>query len=265
MTPLLNMTRYLALAGTLLISLGSATAYAETAVHLEKATIDMSDKPSLQRGAMLFANYCQGCHSIEFSRYNRVARDIGLSPKLVQENLIFTGSFSTRQNEYKPTGAGDNMITTMLRSDAKAWFGAPPPDLSTIVRARGADYIHTYLKTFYVDPSRPFGMNNLAFPLVGMPHVLLELQGLQAPIIEKVKNATGEEIDTVVGVKPLTQGTLNATEYNRVAADLTNYLAYIAEPAQIERAIYGPWVLLFILLMTAVFYALNKEYWRDIK
>jgi len=140
-------------------------------VHLDKANIDPTNQESLQRGAKTFVNYCLGCHSAKFQRYNRLARDIGLSEDDVMQNLMFTGE-----------KIGDHMDTAMTRGDAKNWFGAPPPDLTLVARVRGVDWLYTYLRSFYRDESRPFGVNNVVFPNVGMPNVLWALQGEQVPV-----------------------------------------------------------------------------------
>ncbi|GBU09798.1 cytochrome c [Gammaproteobacteria bacterium] len=237
-----------------------------------KAPINVKDKESLQKGAEAFMHYCQGCHSIEFQRFNTTARDIGLSEKLTKENLILTGSYSSHDGEFKPSKFGDLIYTAMKRSDGKVWFGTAPPDLSTIVRARGADYIYTYLRTFYLDPSRPYGVNNIAFPLVGMPHVLLELQGPQVAVyaqnLPKGCSAEDDEnckmLQTITELKATGEGKLNADEYNAMAGDLTNFLSYVAEPAQIQRAKYGPWVLFFLFIFMIFAYLLNREYWKDV-
>lgn len=257
---------------SVLAILSAGLIQAQEAFPLYKAPINVNDKESLQNGAKWFMNYCQGCHSIEFQRFNVTARDIGLSEKEVKDNLIFTGSYSTRTAEFIPSKFGDLIFSAMKRSDAKMWFGVAPPDLSTIVRARGADYIYTYLRTFYLDPTRPYGVNNLAFPLVGMPHVLLDLQGPQVPVYKeslppncKTANDTDCQVQkTIVGLKLAGEGKMNASEFNRVAGDITNFLNYVSEPAQIKRAQFGPWVLFFLFIFMVFAYLLNREYWKDI-
>ncbi len=221
--------------------------------HLDKAPIDLSNQESLQRGAALFVNYCMGCHSAEYQRYNRTARDIGLTEEQVQDNLIFTGA-----------KVGDTMENAMPKGDAKRWFGAAPPDLTVIARARGVDYLYTYLRTFYLDESRPYGVNNAAFPAVGMPHVLWQLQGWQKPIYETVKDASGEDKEVIEGFEIVTPGSMSPPEFDAAMADLVNFMAYIAEPIQLERRRLGWWVLAFLVLCFAVFYPLKKEYWKDV-
>jgi len=221
--------------------------------HLLTAPIDSHNKASLQRGAKLFVNYCMGCHSLEHQRYNRMARDIGLTDEQVKENLIFTGA-----------KVGDTMKNAMNKSEAKGWFGVVPPDLTLIARSRGVDYLYTYLLTFYEDPSRPFGVNNAAFPNAGMPHVLWELQGMQKPIYEKHKNAEGHEVETLTGFELVQPGSMNPPQFKESMADLVNFLSYVGEPIKLERQRIGVWVILFLALAFVVFYLLKKEYWKDV-
>lgn len=220
---------------------------------LEKAPIDLHDKASLQKGAKLYVNYCMGCHSLEYQRYNRLARDIGLTDEQVQQNLIFTGA-----------KVGDTMKNAMPKADAKRWFGVTPPDLTVISRSRGVDYLYTYLQTFYLDPTRPFGVNNAAFPNAGMPHVLWELQGMQKAVYEVHKDADGHEAKVLKGFELVQPGSMSPPEFKEAMADLTNFLAYVGEPIQLERQWIGIWVLLFLALLTVVFYLLKKEYWKDV-
>ena len=220
---------------------------------LEKAPIDLHNKASLQNGAKLFVNYCMGCHSLDYQRYNRMARDIGLTDAQVKENLIFTGA-----------KVGDTMKNAMPKADAKRWFGVIPPDLTLIARARGVDYLYTYLQTFYQDPTRPFGVNNAAFPNAGMPHVLWQLQGMQKPIYAVHKNPEGHETKVLEGFELVQPGSMSPPEFKETVADLVNFLAYVGEPIQLKRQSIGIWVLLFLALTTVVFYLLKKEYWKDV-
>ncbi|KAB2928608.1 MAG: cytochrome c1 [Candidatus Contendobacter sp.] len=220
---------------------------------LEKAPIDLHDKASLQKGAKLYVNYCMGCHSLEYQRYNRLARDIGLTDEQVQQNLIFTGA-----------KVGDLMKNAMPKADAKIWFGVTPPDLTVISRSRGVDYLYTYLQTFYLDPTRPFGVNNAAFPNAGMPHVLWELQGMQKAVYEVHKDHDGNEAKVLKGFELVQPGSMSPPEFKEAMADLTNFLTYVGEPIQLERQKIGVWVLLFLALLTVVFYLLKKEYWKDV-
>ena len=220
---------------------------------LEKAPIDLHNKASLQKGAKLYVNYCMGCHSLEHQRYNRMARDIGLTDEQVKDNLIFTGA-----------KVGETMKNAMPKADAKRWFGVAPPDLSVIARSRGVDYLYTYLQTFYQDPTRPFGVNNAAFPNAGMPHVLWELQGMQKAVFETHKDAEGNEVKTLKGFELVQPGSMDQSEFKKSMADLVNFLSYVGEPIQLERQKIGIWVLLFLGLAFVVFYLLKKEYWKDV-
>lgn len=237
----------------LLFALPGLSMAAAPNVTLESANIDLRDQASLQRGAKLFVNYCMGCHSIAYQRYNRMGRDIGLTDEQVKENLMFAGE-----------RVGDTMTIAMPRGDAKRWFGTPPPDLSVIARARGVDWIYTYLKTFYIDESRPFGVNNAVFPDVGMPHALWQLEGMKRAIKETVVAEDGTEKTRVVGYEMVKPGQLTPMEYDQAARDLTNFLSYTGEPVQLERNRLGIWVLLFLAVFFVFAYALKKEYWKDI-
>ena len=219
---------------------------------LDKAEYDLSDKASLQRGAATFMNYCAGCHSTQYQRYNRVAADIGIPADLMKENLVFTGA-----------KIGDLMKSAMSEKDAARWFGAPPPDLTLVARVRGADWIYTYLRSFYVDETRPFGVNNAVFPSVGMPHVLEPLQG--TPRAEfKTHTLDGVEMQQVVSIKSDGNGEMNNEEYDQTVLDLVNFLVYSAEPVQQERERMGFWVLGFIAIFFIFTVLLKKEFWRDV-
>ncbi len=221
-------------------------------VHLDKANIDLHNKQSLQRGAKLFVNYCLSCHSAQFQRYNRMGQDIGLTEQQVIENLMFAGD-----------KVGDTMTIAMSRKDGKAWFGAPPPDLSLVARSRGVDWLYTYLRTFYADESRPFGVNNVVFPSVGMPNVLWELQGIQKPVFKTVEH-DGESKEVLDRLEVVEPGTRTPAEFDKDIRDLVNFLAYVGEPAQLERKALGVKVILFLLVFLVVAYMLKKEYWKDI-
>lgn len=245
--------RHALLALVLVMPVPSALA-ATGGYPLDSANIDLTDKASLQRGAQLFVNYCMGCHSAQYQRYNRLGSDLGLSDELVEENLIFTGA-----------KVGDLMNNAMDADDAANWFGAAPPDLTLIARSRGADYLYTYLRTFYLDESRPLGVNNAVFPLVGMPHALWQLQGWQAPVYETVTDAEGNEHEVIEGFELVEEGSRSPAEFDRDIRDLVNLLVYMGEPMRLERQSLGVKVILFLILMTVVFYLLKKEYWRDIR
>ena len=221
--------------------------------HLDDADIDLGDQASLQRGAKYFMNYCLSCHSAKFQRYNRMAKDLGLTEEEVINNLMFTTD-----------KIGDTMNIAMTADKATAWFGNPPPDLSVIARARGVDWLYTYLRSFYLDEKRPFGVNNIVFPDVGMPHVLWELQGAQKAVFKIVKDSAGNDTQQFDHFEPVTPGTLSPEEYDQVARDLTAFLSYIGEPIQMERRRLGVWVLLFIAVFFVLAYLLKKEYWKDV-
>ncbi|OYZ09647.1 MAG: cytochrome c1 [Methylophilales bacterium 16-45-7] len=206
-----------------------------------KAPVDLSDHESLQRGAKTFVNYCLNCHSANYMRYNRL-QDIGLSEKQIKDNLLFAGD-----------KVGDTMKVAIDPQDAKKWFGAAPPDLSVEVRARGADWLYAYLRGFYKDDTRPTGWNNLVFDKVAMPHVLYELQGVQT---------LNHETHALELVKP---GKLSSAEYNAMVGDLTNYMAFMSEPAKQSRKYIGIVVLLFLGVMLVLAKKIKAEYWKDIK
>lgn len=215
-------------------------AFANVEVHLDKAPIDPSDQASLQRGARTFVNNCLNCHSANYMRYNRL-QDIGLTEKQIKENLLFTAE-----------KVGDPMTSAMNKKDAKKWFGVAPPDLSVEVRARGADWVYTYMRSFYRDETRPSGWNNLVFDKVAMPHVFYELQGEQA---------LDHETHALTLTKP---GKLSVEEYDALVGDLTNFMAYMAEPAKQQRNRLGWFVLLFLGVLLVLTYKLKKAYWKDI-
>ena len=221
--------------------------------ELQRAPLDLHNKASLQKGAKLYVNYCMGCHSLEHQRYNRMARDIGLTDEQVQQNLIFTGA-----------KVGDLMKNAMPKADAKQWFGVIPPDLTLIARSRGVDYLYTYLLTYYEDASRPYGVNNAAFPNTGMPHVLWQLQGMQKPVFETHKDAEGNETKALKDFELTQPGSMSPPEFKEAMRDLVNFLAYVGEPIQLERQRIGIWVVLFLVLAFVVFYLLKKEYWKDV-
>ena len=222
-------------------------------VHLEDANIDLADQASLQRGAKYFFNYCMGCHSLQYMRYNRMAEDLGIGEVELRQNLI--------QNGAKP---GDLMTIAMRPEDGEKWFGTAVPDLTLAARWRSPDWLYTYLKSFYTDPARPYGVNNLVFPDVGMPHVLGSLQGVQNPVFEEHAGEDGEPIKKVVGFTEAAGGSLSAQEYDTLVRDLTAFLTYAGEPTQLQRQQLGVYVLLFIGVFFILAFALKKEYWKDV-
>lgn len=215
-------------------------ATANEEVKLDKAPIDASNHESLQRGARTFVNYCLNCHSANYMRYNRLL-EIGLTEKQIKENLLLAGE-----------KIGDQMKVAINKKDAAKWFGAAPPDLSVEVRARGADWIYTYMRSFYRDSSRTTGWNNTVFDKVGMPHVLYELQGEQE---------LNHETHALKLVKP---GKLSVEEYDALVGDLTNFMAYMSEPAKQQRNQLGWFVLLFLGVLVVLTYRLKKAYWKEI-
>ncbi len=210
-------------------------------IHLDPVEIDLSDKASLQRGAKTFVNYCLSCHSASFMRYNRMAKDIGLTEQQVKDNLMFASD-----------KFGDTMTIAMRSQDAKKWFGVVPPDLSVISRARGTAWLNTYLRSFYLDESKPMGTNNTVFKDVGMPHVLWQQQGYLSHDEESGHLAHNSE------------GELSNYDYNTMVADLVNFLAYIGEPSKIQRLALGKWVLLYLFILFLVVYPMKKSFWKDI-
>lgn len=224
----------------------------------DKAPNKTNDMAALQNGAKLFVNYCLNCHSAAFMRFNRL-QDIGLTSEQIKENLLVTNS-----------KIGETMKAAIDPQQAKAWFGANPPDLTVIARSRagangtGADYLYTYLRTFYRDAEKPTGWNNLVFPNVGMPHVLWELQGDRLPIYEEVKEH-GQVAHVFKGWEQVKPGTMTSLQYDQAIGDLVGYLQWMGEPVQNTRVRVGVWVLLFLGVFTFLAWRLNAAYWKDIK
>jgi len=209
-------------------------------IHLDQANNDLTDKESLKNGFKTYINYCLGCHQLQYQRYNRTFKDLGIEDADGVENYMYTGE-----------KAGDLITNTMPKKEAAKWFGTAPPDLTLEARLRSPDWIYTYLRSFYMDSERPFGVNNKVFKDVGMPHVLQDLQGVSS-------------IDEHGNVSPAMGGSLSAEEYDVVVRDLTNFLEYVGEPSKLERKSMGVKVLLFLLIFFIVAYFLKKEYWKDI-
>ena len=224
-----------------MIALLPMVALANTAAITEAAPIDPSDQASLQRGARTFINNCLNCHSANYMRYNRLV-DIGLTEKEIKENLLFAGE-----------KVGDTMRVAMDPQDAKKWFGVTPPDLSVEVRARGVDWLYAYMRGFYKDETTPSGWNNIVFDKVAMPHVFYQQQG------EQILNHETHQLELVKS------GRLNPAEYNAFVADLTNYMAFMAEPAKAQRKSLGIWVLVFLGILLVLAKKIKTAYWNDIK
>jgi ubiquinol-cytochrome c reductase cytochrome c1 subunit len=246
---------------TLIAALGilnGAHAAGGDTIAWDKAPKNTNDLAALQNGAKLFVNYCLNCHSAAFMRYNRLT-DIGLSEQQIKDNLLF-GSAKV----------GDTMKAAIDPKQAAEWFGANPPDLTLVARSRsghagsGADYLYTYLRTYYKDPTKATGWNNLAFPNVGMPHVLWELQGEREPQYE-TKKVHGHDTKVFTGWKQITPGTMTPLQYDQAVGDLVGYLQWMAEPAQNTRVRIGVWVLLFLGMFTVIAWRLNASFWKDIK
>jgi ubiquinol-cytochrome c reductase cytochrome c1 subunit len=232
----------------LLLASSTALVWASSANYpLDSVEINLNDKASLQRGARIFVNYCLSCHSAKHMRYSRMAQDLGLTEQEVADNLMFTTN-----------KIHDPMTIAMRPEDSKGWFGVTPPDLSLVARSRGPAWLHTYLRTFYLDPSRPTGVNNLVFKDTAMPDPLWSLQGWQTLVEEGDKTRHNQELELI------TAGTMTPSEYKQTLDDLVNFMTYISEPAQLERKKFGPWVLLYIAIFCVVAYLLKKEYWKDI-
>jgi len=225
-------------------------------LKLDRAPIDEHDQSSLQRGAKYFVNYCLNCHSASYMRFNRL-HDIGLTDEQILQNLVFTG-----------VKVGDLMKSSMDPKESKAWFGATPPDLSVIARARaseagtGADWLYTYLRSFYRDAERPSGWNNTVYPNVGMPHALWELQGEQVLAEHKVRG--DGYMKTELALKLDQPGLLKPAAYDQVVADLVNFMTFMAEPARNDRKQIGIIVLMLLGLLFILVYSLKKEYWKDV-
>lgn len=217
---------------------------------LEAANIRLDDVASMQRGARLFFNYCSGCHSLQYLRYSRIADDLGIDPKDVEKNFVFTGG-----------KIGDHAVSHMPPEQATAWFGKAPPDLSLEARAKGSDWIYSYLKSFYVDSSRPLGWNNTVFANASMPNPLWELQGLQ--VAEHEPAAEGHEAGGSK-LKIQTPGSQTPEQFDRTVRDITAFLQYAGEPAALKREAMGVWVLLYLAFFTFIAYLLKHEFWKDV-
>lgn len=249
--------------------LAGAALAAESGVPLQHSGVSLDDRASLQRGAALYMNYCSGCHSLKYLRYSRMATDLGLSEDEVMNSLNFTGA-----------KFGDHIQVAMPANRSKEWFGNQPPDLSLVARSRGEDWLFTYLKSFYLDESRPLGWNNTVFPNVSMPNSLWELQGLQhATYVAKQPNgkdkdgnvimacphgAVDAETRCIQSLAVSRPGRQTPEEYDRTVRDISAFLVYAAEPAGLKRQSIGVWVLAFLALFTLLAWLLEREYWRDV-
>ncbi|MFT5505030.1 MAG: ubiquinol-cytochrome c reductase cytochrome c1 subunit [Gammaproteobacteria bacterium] len=252
------MRMFILIAGLIIPIMGFAAGGGAT-YPKDKIDIDWSDKASMQRGAQTFMNYCLSCHSAAYSRFNRVAADLEIPEDVLIENLIFTTD-SHRQR----TKVGELMKATMTDEYAEAAFGTVPPDLSLIARSRGVDWLYNYLRGFYVDETRPLGMNNSVFDKVGMPHVLVELQGYQRPVIRTSIDEKGDEHTKIVGFEIIQPGSLSKSEYDQTVYDLVAFLDYLSEPYRETRHAVGKGVLFFLFIFMILAYMLKREFWKDI-
>ena len=256
---MMKTLKQLALGFAVVLALAGTGAHAATTgIAWDKAPNKTNDLGALQNGAKLFVNYCLNCHSAAFMRYNRL-RDIGLTEQQIKDNLLFATD-----------KVGETMKASIDPKQAKDWFGANPPDLTVIARSRaghggtGADYLYTYLRTYYRDDTTATGWNNLAFPTVAMPHVLWELSGERKPLYEE-KEEHGHKVSVFKGWQQVTPGTMSPLQYDQAMGDLVGYLQWMGEPAQNTRVRVGAWVLLFLLGLTFVAWRLNAAFWKDIK
>ncbi|MCK5716423.1 MAG: cytochrome c1, partial [Thiomargarita sp.] len=229
-------------------------------IHLQSPNNDLHDKASLQAGAKIFVNYCMGCHSANYVRFQRIGKDLGISERDLKANLMFNAD-----------KVGETMSIALRQDDAKSWFGVIPPDLSVIARARGNDWLYTYMLSFYLDDSRPMGVNNLIFKEVGMPHVVWELQGWQKPVYKVTTDAHGKTHQVIERLELVNKDSMSEAdhqkkvdEYRINMRDLVNFLDYIGEPNKLERQSLGWKVILFLFIFLGFAYALKKEYWRDV-
>ena len=223
-----------------------------------RAADDVSNRASLQRGARNFESYCLGCHSLKYERYSRLATDLDIPQSELEKYLVPAGD--------KPA---DYILTSMPAADAETWFGKTPPDLSLMARARGADYLYQFLKTFYIDPTKPTGVNNLRLAATAMPHVLSELEGLKRAVFKDVQKPSADGPVTTERVfdhfETVAPGRLTAEQYDEFVHDTVNFLDYVGEPTQADRRALGVWVVLFLLVFTWLAWLLKKEYWKDVR
>ena len=263
-----GVTKLLLAASAVLVLPIEAGAAGGSGWEMQPVSLNQADKPSLQRGAALYVNYCLGCHSLKYQRYERTADDLEIPHEIMLENLVFTGQ-----------KIGELMESAMPGQSAKQWFGAPPPDLTMVTRVRSPEWVYNYLKTFFIDESRPLGVNNKVFENVGMPNVLIELQGVQREVCKQVPKLAangGEMRDPLVPGVPITEekcgllgvdegsGRLTEKEFNGAVYDLVNFLHYIAEPSRQDRHRIGIYVILFLVILYVFTYLLGREYQKEV-
>jgi len=235
----------------LLLPVSTIPVSASSGAGVEHSGANIGDTASLQRGAKWYVNYCLGCHSISYMRYNRLAADLELSEDMVMQNLVFSNA-----------KFADTMDIAMDPEQAKSWFGKTPPDLSLIGRSRGADWLYSYLLGFYKDENGEW--NNTLLPNASMPHVLWSLQGIQTPVYRQETSGDGFTHEVIDHFELTTAGTQSAQEFKETARDIAAFLEYAGEPAKLKRKSVGVWVILFLVLFTFVAYLLKVEYWRDV-
>ena len=289
------MTRASACPAMISLVVGLFAHGAGSSVELEPMEPNLEDLPSLQRGMTLYVNYCLGCHSLRFQRYELTAADLGIPHDVALKNLVFPGRARAAGTE--GPAIGNLMRTSMPPERAKGWFGKEPPDLTMVDRVRGTAWVYNMLKSFYVDPQRPFGFNNRVYENIGMPHVLVGLQGVQRLTEKGVKaidildgkdalirkNADGEYVSRVTAVDELPEGesplirekhevlevepgaeTMTAEEFDQAVYDIANFLHYMGDPGRLERHRLGVWVLAFLAGLFVLATLLNREYWKDV-
>ncbi|MCH7502101.1 MAG: cytochrome c1 [Proteobacteria bacterium] len=250
MLKLNTVARFIVVAACLVATQSVAIGASE--IQLQEANIDPENIASLQRGARNFMNYCSGCHSAQYVRYKTIGKYLELSEDQLIDNLMFNAA-----NTF------ETINVAMPADSAERWFGKTPPDLSLRARAKGADYIYSFLKGFYVDPNSPTGVDNIVLSGTSMPHILWELQGFQAAIYSEniVDSVTSLEFE---GFEQVTAGSMNAEEYDDFVRDTVNFLAYITEPIRSERRRLGVWVLMFLLFFLIIATMLKKQIWKDV-
>ena len=242
-----------ALATAAVLVMFNANAAGGAAGVMQHADNDVGNVNSLQRGARNFFNYCAGCHSAKYVRYSRIAEDLDLSEDMVLENFMFGQG-----------KVGNTVSVAMQGQNAIDWFGVVPPDLSLTGRSKGADWIYSFLMSFYQDESRELGVNNLVLVGAAMPHVLADLQGLRAPEYKTVTDSEGHDHEEFSGFRQVTEGSLSEEEYAEFVRDITNFLDYAAEPMQMERRRLGVKVLAYMVLLFVLAYAMKQEFWKDV-
>ena len=221
-------------------------------------TPDLSDQEALQRGARTFVNYCLSCHSAAYMRYNRMGKDLGIPDSVLLQNFMFGTD-----------KVGDTMTIAMSKEDATSYFGIAPPDLSVTARARGAEWLYNYLLTFYLDPAKPSGVNNLMFRDVAMPHVLWELQGWQKPVLVEEPGSDGKPVKRISHLELVAQpaslpAVYQGQSYEQIVGDLVNFMVYMGEPIKLQRYSFGIWVIFYLVFLLIIVYFLKKEYWKDV-